>query len=183
MHEKTDLWYKEREDGPWLPVSPEVFVDTSKDGYKTPKEIEKVLFPDQAAQVTKRTLKDRDEHGRWGPVPWEKSEVTMEEVQDETGGDEVTMGTSDDDVKKAAFSKKKKKKKKKKKPIQTKKRKKPSKKETNAQRERRLRKRKESRRKEREKKEKKSKKRNKTNRNNRKDRTIRIGDSVEIHYN
>ena len=30
---------------------------------------------------------------------------------------------------------------------------------------------------------KKSKKRNKTNRNNRKDRTIRIGDSVEIHYN
>ena len=73
--------------------------------------------------------------------------------------------------------------KKKKKPIRTEKRKKPSKKETKAQRERRLRKRKESRRKERQKKEKKSKKKNRTNRNKRKDRTIRIGDSVEIHYN
>jgi hypothetical protein len=159
MHGKADLWYKEREDGPWLPVSPEVFVDNSKDGYKTPEEIFRALFQGQSAIETKKALKNRDKDGRWGPVLWGKKGV------------------------KAAFSKKKKKKKKKKKPIRTEKRKKPSKKETKAQRERRLRKQKESRRKERQKKEKKSKKKNRTNRKKRKDRTIRIGDSVEIHYN
>lgn len=80
----------------------------------------------------------------------------------------------------AAFGKKKKKKKKK--PIQTKKQKKPSKRETKAQRSRRLRKQRESRKRKQKKNEKKSKKRNRTNRK-KNDRTIRIGDSVEIHYN
>ena len=62
-----------------------------------------------------------------------------------------------------------------------KKRKKPSKKETMAQRSRRLKKQRESRKRKKKKKERKSKKRNRTNKKN--DRTIRIGDSVEIHYN
>jgi hypothetical protein len=72
--------------------------------------------------------------------------------------------------------------KKKKKPILTKKQKKPSKGETKAQRSRRLRKQRESRRKKRKKIEKDSKKKNRTNRK-KKDRVIKIGDSVEIHYN
>lgn len=75
------------------------------------------------------------------------------------------------------------KKKKKKKPIQTKKqKKKPSKRETMAQRSRRLRKQRESRKRKQKKNEKKSKKKNRTNRK-RNDRVIRMGDSLEIHYN
>lgn len=63
-----------------------------------------------------------------------------------------------------------------------KKQKKPSKRETKAQKSGRLRKQRESRRKKRKKIEKESKKKNRTNRK-KKDRVIRIGDSVEIHYN
>jgi hypothetical protein len=165
MDEKTDLWYRNDPNSPWIPVSPAVFFDTSEYGYKTPEEIYRALFPSQAADSRIKRLRTGD----WWP--------DSVKVQEEKSDNEVKM-----EEPRAAFSKKKKKKKKKKKPIQTKKQKKPSKRETKAQRSRRLRKQRESRKRKQKKKEKKSKKKNRTNRK-KNDRTIRIGDSVEIHYN
>jgi len=85
-------------------------------------------------------------------------------------------------VKKQTMKKKAGKQKHKKKPIKTKKGKKSSKRETDTERTKRLRKQRESRKRKKKKKEKKSTKKNRTNRK-KNDRVIRIGDSVEIHYN
>jgi hypothetical protein len=144
-------------------------------------------FPSQALQYRIQAMK-RTPGATWGPVPGMDvvgAEMGIAEM-DVSGGFPGTTGPGDmdTDVELSAFRKKKKKKKKKK-PIRTRNRgkhKKPSKRETLAERTMRLRRKKQSRKRKQEKKEKKSKKRNRTNRK-KNDRTIRIGDSVEIHYN
>lgn len=113
----------------------------------------------------------------------EKTREELDKLVKDYTGKNIDKHEKDfsDIVKKQTRKKKAGKHKHKKKPVQTKKRKKSSKRETKAERTRRLRKKRESRKKKQVKKEKKSKKRNRTNRT--RDRVIRIGDSVEIHYN